>query len=416
MLQNANLKIENVKGKRIIVLVASIVIFVLQIAFTTLFLSGLVDYFGTSVSIVGAVELILSIVNIATGAIFEYLFKLALGIVYIVGTVMVIKNFISSITYFASGTFNKANDKRDASYRSLYISLGNTFKWCFVFIGLSLMTSVDFTINESGKVVLIAGTAIYLIVSVISTYFKKLKIETLVYKGLCTVIMLVAYIVLIAGLREASFEQLIQGFRVLFGGYLGEATTDVIFSASLLIAVPILYIILQIFVMDYISDVWYLGEYSKSAVAKEKSGKIMGVSIAVASVSIVIGFILGDLEGVNAEQFITIIFDKAPMLISSIVLFVSYRFSDGEKAKAEVKAEEKPVEKPVEEIEAKKEEVVIEPKKEDIVKEEPKAIVNEEPKKEIDLASELAKYKNLFEQGLISEEEYADKKKQILGL
>ena len=404
------MKFEKVKGKNTILLAANCVLFVLQIAISALFFGGLIEYYGVNVSVVGALELILSILNIAQGTIFEYLLKLALGIVYIVATVVVVKNIITAISYFIHGVFDKSEkgeEKKENAFCSFFMLLGDTFKYCLIFIALCIMTSVDFKINDSGMTVLIIGFIVYFSVSILMLYFKNFTIETIVYKGISIAVMGTAYILLFFNLNIPSFENLIHGLRATFGGYLGSISAEVIFTAISLIAIPILNIFLQFYVLYYLSDIWGVELYSKSNFARGKTNVIMGLSIAIPVVNVVIAMVFGNLEIVDAYILYNIIKNDVTIMLTSIVLLISFKFVKFEEKRIVINQVK--VEKKKENVEVKTEEVT--------VKETTKESSAEDKVEEsIDLTVQLTKYKDLLEKGLITQEEYAETKRKILGI
>ncbi len=435
----------NVKGKNVIMCVTSCVLFTVQIVISFLFLAGIVDYYGAAVTALGAVELLISIMNIAVGAIFEYLLKFMLGIVYIVATVIIIKNVISSISYFIHAAFDKGAKSvnlRESAFFALLDYVGGTVKACFMFMLLCVMTSVDFTVSDAGMAVLVMGVLCYVGSCGVMFYLRNLKLECILYRAGATVIMLVAYIFLVTKLQVASFEQLVYGLKVLFGGYLGGVSTQAVFSTITLIAVPILYMVLQFSILSYISDVWGIDFYLSSNPAIYASGKIMGVAIAVATVNLLVTMILNNMEAIGVTQMYKIVENELPMLIASIALFVCCRFEQFEEFRATSNVQPAPVQQvvaptpapaPVQQV------VVPAPAPAPVVEEpavtvvepapapvqqvaEPAPAPKEEPKKaepahlNADVISELKQYKDLLDSGILTQEEFDAKKKELLGL
>ncbi len=404
-----NDKFEDVKGKRTILIVSNCVLFVLQLTIVAFFAAGLIECFGISISVTGAIEMLLSIFNIAQGAIFEYLFKFALGIYYVVAMIIVIKNVIVSISYFVHGVFDKneakANRKKEVMYYALYGYFGDAVKHCFIFISFCLMTSVDFKITLFGKVVLILGLIVYIIAYTLRQYLKNFNFETIVYKSLATVIMATAFVLLALNLNIASFEQVILGLRTTFGGYFSFADVSV-FAISFL-AVSIIYIFGQCYLISYLSDMWEYEEISRSIFSKAKAKIIMGISIAIVVISAIMNTLFGNLAIFDIYVVYNILTKEIITLLASIVLFVSFKFAKFEEKRLvvnQVKVEDKK-----EKVEIKTEEVAV------------KATTKESSSKDeieesSDLAVELTKYKDLLEKGLITQEEYAETKKKILGI
>ncbi len=423
----------DVKGKNLIFCITSCVIFTVQIAMAFLFLSGIVSYYGEPVTALGAIDLILNVFNIAVGNIFETLLKLMLGIVYIVATVIIIKNVIASISYFIYAAFDKGKKSaqfRENAFLSLLGYVGSTLRMCFMFIMLSIMTSVDFTISDMGLAVLILGLIVYLGSCGVMAYLKQFKLECLLYRMGATLIMVLSYVLLVSKLQVASFEQLIYGFNVLFGGYLGAISAEAVFSTLTLIAMPILYIVLQCSIISYITDVWGNDFYRSVDAGTFASGKFMGMAIAIATVNLVVSMILNNMEAVGVSQVYAIIENELPLLIASISLFVCYRIEEFEDVKP-IPVKEESAEQEVAAAEedktatpeVKKEKEPVAP----VVKEETPAPVAEptpvvEPvapapvQTQTDDIEKLKQFKELLDSGAITQEEYDIKKKQILGL
>ncbi len=405
-----NVKFEKVKGKREILLVSNCILFASQLIIATLFFGGLVDYYGVNISIIGAIDLIISVANIAVGAIFEYLLLLALGIFYIVAMVFIIKNSVASISSFVHGVFDKsekAEAKSESAFSSFFMLLGDTLKYCLFFIALSIMTSSNFEINNSGKAVLILGIIIYFSISILMLYFKFFTVKTIIYKGLSILIMITAYIILALSLNSPSIEELIYGLRAVFGGYLGKISVEVVFKAITLIATPILYIFAQVYAINYLFDVWDLEEYSKNNFAYAKTNTIMGLSIAIVALSVVVGIAFGNIEITDTYILYKFIRGDLSMLLASIVLFVSFKFIKFERKKIinkQIKTEE------VNDENKEKEE------KEEMKKDIENVSKDKEEIEEVDITKELIQYKEMLEKGLITQEEYVEKKKRVLGI
>ncbi len=403
----------NVKGKNGIMRTTACVLFIAQIAMALIFLSGLVDYFGVTVTALGAVELLISVANIANGAIFEYLLKCMVAIVYIVAAIIIVKNVIVSISYFSHAAFTKsgkAAQLKENSFFTLINYVGSTFKCCFVFIFLSLMASVDFTISTGGLAVFVIGLVCYIGSHCVIYYLKNLKLECFLYKIMATVIMLVAYVFLVSKLQVASFEQLVYGLKVVFGGYLGKISTHAIFSAIMLIAIPILYMILQFFIFSYISDIWNDDFYLSSNYGNYRSGKIMGMAIAITSVNFLVSMIMNNMETLGVTQMYKIIENELPMLIASITLFVCYRFEKFEEIKTtasngSVSKQENKVEQTVQPV-----------LKESVPTTTVENIGSEVVHLQAEAVEELKQYKELLNSGILTQEEFDAKKKEILGL
>lgn len=408
----ATLNFANVKGKNAVMCASSCVLFAAQIAMATLFLSGVVDYYGTSVTALGAVELLISIFDIAFGAVFEYLLKCTLGVVYVVATVIIIKNFISSISYFVNAAFVKDEKKvlrKESAFYSLLGCVGSTLKCCFLFMMLCVMTSVDFTISEGGIATLVIGLVCYVGSCVSMYYLRNFKLECILYKAGATAVMLVAYVFLITKLKVASFEQLIYGLRVLFGGYLGSISTAAVLSAISVIAVPILYIILQFCILSYMSDVWGVDFYLMSGFGDGSSGKIMGMTIAITTVNLLLSLVMNNMQALGVTQIYKIIENELPMLIASVALFVCYKFENFEEVRATVKTAASDSENVTEE-QATAVSAYNETTKEDSAERSDIVHLQE------DAVKELKQYKDLLNSGILTQEEFDAKKKEILGL
>ena len=403
-----NAKFEKVKGKRGILLVSSCILFVSQLVISALFLVGLVDHYGDNVSIVGAIDLIINIANMAWGAIFEDLLLLVLGIFYIVAMVIIIINSVSSISSFIHGVLykgEKAEAISESAFCNFFKLLGITFKYSLFFIALSIMTSSNFEINNAGKAVLILGIIIYFSISILMLYFKFFTVKTIVYKGLSILIMVTAYIILALSLNSPSIEELIYGLRAVFGGYLGKISKEVVFKAITLITAPILYIIAQFYAINYFSDAWDLEEYSENNFARARTPIIMGLSIAIVTLSVVAEIASGNIQITDIYILYNIVRNDVSMLLASIVLFASFKFIKFEEKKSinkQIKTEEVDNEN--------KEKETIEKSIENVSKEKEEII------EEVDITKELIQYKEMFEKGLITQEEYTEKKKRVLGI
>ncbi len=436
----------NAKGKNLILLISSCGFFTIQLAMAILFFTGIVGYFGEPVSVIGSIELLLSIFNIAVGNIFATLLKLMLGVFYIVATVIILKNAISSISCFINAAFSKEDKSvqdRDDSFLLLIDYIGSTLRMCFTFMMLSIMTSVDFTINDSGIAVLVMGIIAYLASCGIMIYLKNYKLDTIIYRAVAVVVMLVSYVLLVTKLQTASFEELVYGLQLIFGGYLGAISAEVVFSAIASVAVPILYIILQLSITSYVTDVWGYEFYRTSTDGSSASSKFMGMAIAVATVNLVVSMVLESVKAMEISQVFSMIGNELPLLIASIAMFITYRIDDVcEYASSPVATEPSaPVEtvvKPAPEqvavveesavTEVKEEptpapvEIVEQPVPEQVeVKEEPTPAPVEvaEPAPapaQVDDVTKLKQFKDLLDSGVITQEEYDAKKKQILGL
>ena len=398
-----NIKFEKVKGKKTILLVSNCVLFAVQLIMSVLFLGGTINYYGVNVSVLGIIDLSLSIINIAYGAIFEYLLKLALGITYIVATVIVIKNFIFSLLDFFQSVFNKsakAEEICENSFASLFMNVGNTLKACLIFISLSIMTSVDYDINASGITVLILGTIVYFAVSVISFYLKNLKLESIIYKSLTMGIMVVTYILLVINLRVASFENLVFGLRATFGGFLGKVSVNVVFTAISILVLPSLYITIQFFTIFYVTNAWKMEYYLKSNYGRDSASKIMGFAIAITLVKLILTMVLANIEVVDMYQVYNIVIEEVPIVIASIVLFISYKFVDFHQVRSSSGLLKK--------------DIGIATKTENKDEQKNEEIIN--ANSEINITEQLQRFRELLEKGLITQEEYSEIKKKLLDL
>ncbi len=414
-----NVKFEKVKGKKPLLIASNCIMFFLQVALLAFFARGLVEYFGVNISVVGAVDLIFDIANMAQGAILQYLLRFALGIIYFITAIIVVKNFITSISYFIYGVLSKDKNveaTQELSFCSLFLSLGTTIKCCFLFISLSLMTSVDFKITPIGKTVLIVGLVIYILVHILLSYFKNFDIKTIVYKSLSVITMATAFVLLTLCSNLPTFEQLILGVRIVFGGYLGEISATVICMAISLTIPPILYIFIQSFLILFLFESWSLDYYIKILFARAKATVIMSLAITIVFVDIVITMFFNNFEVIDLSEIYNIIIDKVPLLLTSIVLFTTFNFSKFEQKNVIInevdikkeKVKEGSTKQEIKQIDVKNIEVVS--AKNDI-KEHKEENINS-----LDIVAELVKYKDLFDKGLITHEEYVETKKKILGI
>ena len=94
-------------------------------------------------------------------------------------------------------------------------------------------------------------------------------------------------------------------------------------------------------------------------------------------------------------------------LLASIVLFISFKFAKFEEKRLVIKQVK--TENKKEDVEKKTEDVSVK----EITKE---SDVEDETEESTDIAEKLTKYKDLLEKGLITQEEYAETKKKILGI
>lgn len=428
-----SIKLKDVRFKNLIVFISNCTFFTIQLILTAMFFTGTISYFGESITVIGAVNLLLDVFNIAVGAIFEYLLKLALGIVYIVATVIVIKNLVSSISYFIQATVDKsekAEQIKENAFFSLYSSVGSTLKACLMFMVLCLMASVDYKISDAGTTVIIFGVIAYLAFNGVLLYLKNYTLETILYKSGSIIVMLVAYFFIFSQAKYSAFENMFLSIRTIFNGYLGEVSANAIFTAMSLIATPILYLILQFGLLGYVGDIWYADYYLHSNEGNYASGKIMGLTIAIVSVNLVTNIIINNISEISVQLIIDMIGDQMPILIATIALFVAYKFNDYEEVRgceeepviAEASAKEEEVESVevqpvVEEVKVEEKPApVVEEVKPEIVPEEKEVAVSEPAPSNTDVVSELKKFKELLDSGIITKEEFDAKKKQLLGL
>ncbi len=412
----------DVKGKNLIMCITSCVLFVSQIVMALFLTLGMVDYYGSPVTALGAIELSLSVLNISVGAIFEYLLKLAIGIIYIVCLVYAIKNVIASISFFNKAAFSKAGEnkkQKDDAFCALFAYVGETLGKSLLFIAFCVMTSVDFSISTGGIVTIILGVICLVGWCAVSSYFKGFKLDIIIYRTVTTAILAVAYVILLAELQIASIEQGISGLRVVFGGFLGTISTKVIFSLISLIAVPILYIVLQAFACSFISDIWSVDFYRSTKLANYSAGKIMGMAIAIASTQLLVSVILNSTQIAGISQLFEIIKNIVPVLLASIAIFVCQKV---EECVEKAKEEPAPTTNKEPEVVVKKEapapeEVAVATEEKVVVATEEKVVVAEEKKPEQeDIFVELKKYKELLDCGIITQSEFDAKKKALLNL
>lgn len=425
-----SLNFANVKGKNIIICITSCVLFSLQIVLALLLLSGVVDYCGSAVTALGAVEILISIVNIAFGAVFEYLLKFMVGIAYVAALVVVIKNIIASITHFVHAVFDKGEKNakiKEDSFSYLQGYVGSSFKSCIIFMLLAVMASADFTVCSGGIAVFIIGACCYFGIIGITAYLKNLKLECLLYRAGATVIMLVAYgFMLFKVLSVASFEQTVYGFKVIFGGYLGAISTETVFSAIMLITMPILYMVLQFTLYSYVSDVWSFSFYILSEPGSSDAARMMGVSIAIICVNILVDLILNNMQMFGLSQIYKQVQGELPMLVASIVLFVCYRFEKFEEVNQVKRAAPASADQEASDFVPVQAEAAFASSANSAVNtavsmastlDEPATpavppIEHHSP----DVFEELKKYKELLNSGILTQEEFDAKKKEILGL
>lgn len=333
----------NVKGKNTIMSITSCCLFICQAVMTIIYLFGMVDYFGSSVNVFGAVALILSVANITSGVVFEYIVKCGIGIAYIVVAIIVVKNAIVSIGYFSRALFpkgekEKAAQKSESSFRLLLDYVGKNFKACFIFAFLSVMASSDFTVGVGGTAVFIVGLLSYLGAICAVCYLSNLKLDCLLYRVAATFIMLTAFIVLTFNVEVPSLENLVWGLKKVFGGYLGKISVEVVFSAIKIVAVPVMYMILQFSMFSYISDIWVGDFYLLSKESAKRAQKIMKTAIAIACINVLINMWLSNSETLDIARTYTIFKDELPILFAGIALFISYKFEKFEELKTTDKA------------------------------------------------------------------------------
>ncbi len=412
------LRFADVKGKNAIFIISGIVLFVIQIVFTTFFLIGLVDYYGEAIGVMGAINLILDIVNISVLNIFESLLKLVIGIMFIIYTVIHIKNLIQSISVFIKVSFDK-KPKNAKLREDLLLSLLNTVGYavqnCLIFMMVCAMVSVDFTFNSLGIFCLIMGCVCYLSFCIILGYLKNFHAECIFYRVLATLIMSGSFALLISKTQIATFEQGLQAFSALFGGYYGKLTAEVIFQVISSFTFPILFIILQFKLILYVTEVWGIEFYRKSELGKNSSKIIMGISIAIVVCDLALAFIFKGIQINDVQQLFKLVESNLTLLVSSIILHSSYYFevftktnklqdSSNEETKEEETKKEEPNSNNTQE------------QSEQTVNNENLTYTPEIPNNHDKIIAELKQYKELVNNGIITQEEFEAKKKQLLNL
>lgn len=324
----------DVKGKDNILYTSGWVFLTAQILMVVLLLFGIVSYYGANLSMFGAIELVIDITKIKRGAILEGLLKVAIGGTYIYVVVRIIKNTLESRSYLRKLFERNIEEEGQSKEKNFFVLLGyvgDSLKWCALFMMLCIMSSVDFTINWKGIILIIAMSIFYLASCTAMMYLKNVKKEDIIYKSVAVGVAFLAFILLLTKIRIASIEELIYGLRYFFGGYLKPLTFKGLILAVGMLASPILCIIMQYYAVTYIYDVWGIDFFLNSKTAAYTTRKIVTMAISIVVANAIIRIVSGGAEISDIGSLFKAVRQDLPMLLTSIALFLCYKFENIDK-------------------------------------------------------------------------------------
>ena len=272
---------------------ASVLLFVAQIAFVLLFVSGVVAVKGVTVDLWGAIDLVLGTIEnfkafngntLYTGA-----FSIALGILYAVFLVLMIKRFFSSIKPLKKIFSNPEVGGKQGENAFLYLSecFGTTFFNILLFI---LLTRIcfHFTLNNMAYITFLVGGGVY-VVSRFCFYLSRNRNLVKSVLGFVTdLLLLVSVLLLLFLCSTRTIAEFFQPFAFLFQSFSAK-TNGLLLSLFSHLVYPIFEVILYVFGLKLINNLFsYSDNRSTAHYYSEKIFKTALILLAVAFV--VIGY------------------------------------------------------------------------------------------------------------------------------
>ncbi len=435
---NANvLGFQNVKLKKLFLIVLASLLFATSTLFLIFMLCGVVDKNGLPVSIIESYAMMLNVINLNGLSAFEYILRLALGIIYNIFTAIIIKNAICAIAPFIKAVFKRGDNDFETSnaIKDLINIVGSIIKFASVFMLLAMMISSSFTINGAGVALFVISAIDYILVSVALLYLRGHSFGSMLYRGIANLLFVLIYALLLSIVMNIHpAENIVTSFITLFGGFYGDASLEVVGIVMFSLATPVLLCVLQGNALAFVSEVWGGEFYKNSKVAESKSLTVMVLSIILFSFSALASLFFGIGGAVMINESLALVNVQLPLLITSVVMFVAYKAENfSEKAKnivveqpaPAVEVAPVPVAEPVVEV-APAPVVAVEEQPAPVA--EPVAEVAPAPVAEpvVEVASTVAinnenielmkKYKELLDSGIITQEEFNAKRKELLGL
>lgn len=398
-MESKEIYLTKVVAKNAMLKITCLALFIGCIAMSILFTIGIVDYLGLSTSVLIVFnDLLFGVLQIEAGNVLEILINLALSIIYIIIIINLIKNIVNSIKEITN-IFSKDAKKKKTSFEQLFWSFRNSAKYCLIWYFLCSVVSSTYKINTNG-IVLFALVILLLFLSMImDALLEKMALKKILHQSALMSVVLFAYICMVVMVQSP----IIENFRYA----LSHNYSFLLFVQTLIISIA--WGVLQFFVIDFFESVIISKPYSMLNYGVFGANKIMITSIIVTVVNVVLQLLLNKITYITFEQVFMLCAENLAIIFISVAMFIACNFTKEPKSVSVQNVKDVAV----------KPKIVVESKENnsnESIKESDCSEVVENTKEDKSCNIEiLKKYKELLDAGVITQEEFDEKKKQYLG-
>ncbi len=314
---------------------------ILTITFIS-FIVGAITLYGEDVNIISAIVMAINLFTIPETAIYLYLMKAVIGILYITYLVKGLKCFIKSFNIFLNivnkkyKIFNNLITENNNARRFMQ----SMFKYFLVFILVSTML-LEYKVKSLAVVVIILNTLSLVVTEFLYSKFKNYSIECSVYRTTCCAIVYITVCILLIILSKPYLKTVIEGFTLLSRMQETVASKAFIDIYSFLVQ-PIIFLALggiTIFLIIELLDGFQF--YLDSLTVENSSKALMITAIIVVAFDFVICIVSGQIiSNIKIKETYNIIKTNLPVLLCGIVLFWASKF----KNKTEIAVHKKNIE------------------------------------------------------------------------
>lgn len=314
-----SVKIEEPSKLQMLQKALSLTLFLAQLILLVQYGIGLTEVFGNTVSLFGAIDLI---TEIFSTSVLRGLTNAAIGIIYVVLFIFLIKNVVTSVSYFKTSSKGPREQETMTAFIYLLDSFGRSFYCVLLFIVLSRLAD-DVELTANAVLALIIGCAVSLFGRLALKVWQDGKILQYSYELLCNLLFYFSCILFTVFVCRVSIENIYVDIQYMLSvlsnapSYSSQIIVETLFNG---IIEPTFYIILQIFSLKLVKNTVIMVEYTDNE-NKERAKRIMIGSIVFISVAFVLNiFAAGRFIGFSImSKYISIV-------MCGIAIFLTFSF------------------------------------------------------------------------------------------
>lgn len=292
-----------------------------QIAMFWIYSAGIVKIFGRDIALMEAIDMWLSVFNTS---VLRGLLLVAIGTIYIVIFIIMIRNIIMSLTCCGKAFSGKRDEKTAAEWMKLFDRMSSSMYCIAWFMVISRLIS-EYRLNDNAVVMFIICAVMYLFSRFAITVWEDGDILKALYKLFTNVLHMSALVLFVISICKTEMQTFIPGLE-FFANYIENVdnTTNkklLVFLFDYLIS-PAFYIFMQIVALKFAKDTIFHVDYECYRRKETIIKAVVAASILPVIALTVNTFVMGEF----VWEDIKIIREYIPAILCSLALLLTYNF------------------------------------------------------------------------------------------